>query len=63
MANSLYWTLRTLLWLLVVASIYFAIVFTYGNWWLRIPLILAVILVYSLIDQPLKDMRGRRRAR
>ena len=63
MANLLYWSLRSLLWLLVVALIYFSIASTYGNWWLRIALILAVVFGYSLLDQPLRDMRGRRRAR
>ena len=63
MANILYWALRTLLFLLVVTTVYFAILFAEGRWWPQLALVAAVIVVFSLIDQSLRDMRGRTRRR
>ena len=63
MANILYWALRTLLFVLLVTTVYFAIIFAEGRWWLQLALVAAVIVVFSLIDQSLRDMRGRPRRR
>lgn len=63
MANILYWALRTFLWLLMVTTLYFAILLADDRLWLEIPLALLVVVIYILLDQPLRDMRGRRRVR
>lgn len=63
MGNFLYWTLRTLFWLLTIVAVYFAIVHSQGRLWLQVALVAVVVIIYSLIDQPLRETRGRRRAR
>ena len=63
MANFLYWALRTLLFLLVVTTVYLAILFADGRWWLQLVLVAGLAVIYGLLDQPLRDMRGRGRKR
>ncbi len=63
MANLLYWAMRAFLWLLMLSTLYFAILLADGRLWLQIPLTLLVVVIYILLDQPLRDMRGRSRAR
>ena len=63
MGNFLYWTLRTFFWLLTVVAVYFAIMHSQGRLWLQVSLVAVVVIFYSLIDQPLREMRGRRRVR
>jgi len=63
LANILYWALRTALLLLVVATVYFAILFAEGRWWLQLALVAGLAIIYGLLDQPLRDMRGRGRER
>jgi len=62
-ANLLYWALRAFLWLLMVTTLYFAILLADGRLWLQIPLTLLVVVIYILLEQPLRDMRGRSLAR
>ena len=63
MGNFLYWALRTLIWVLLVTTVYFAILRADGRLWLQILLVGNVVVIFSLIDQPLRDMRGRSRRR
>lgn len=59
----LYWALRTFLWLLMIVAVYFAILHAEGRLWLQVAMVAVVVIIYSLIDQPLRDLRGRGRAR
>jgi membrane protein implicated in regulation of membrane protease activity len=61
LGNFLYWALRTTLLLLVVATVYFAILFAEGRWWLQLAMVAGLAVIYSLLDQPLREMRGRGR--
>lgn len=63
MGNVLYWALRTALLLLLVTTVYFTILFTEGRWWLQLALVAGLAIIYSLLDQPLREMRGRGRER
>jgi hypothetical protein len=63
LANILYWSLRAALLLLLVITVYFAILFTEGRWLLQLALVAGLAIIYSLLDQPLRDMRGRARKR
>jgi hypothetical protein len=63
MSNLLYWMLRAFFWLLAVVAVYFAIMHSQGRLWLQVSLVAVVVIFYSLIDQPLRGMRGRKRAR
>jgi hypothetical protein len=63
LANFLYWALRTSLLLLVVTTVYLAILFAEGRWWLQLALVAGLAIIYSLLDQPLREMRGRGRKR
>ena len=63
MGNFLYWALRTSLLLLMLATVYFVIIFTEGRWWLQLALVAGLAIIYSLLDQPLREMRGRGRKR
>lgn len=63
MGNFLYWALRTALLLLLVTTVYFTILFTEGRWLLQLALVAGLAIVYALLDQPLREMRGRGRER
>lgn len=63
MGNFLYWALRALLWLLMIVAVYFAILHAEGRLWLQVALVAVVVIMYSLMDQSIRDMRGRGRAR
>jgi hypothetical protein len=63
MGNFLYWALRTFLWLVMVVAIYFAILHAQGRLWLQIALVALAGITYSLLDQPLREMRARQRTR
>lgn len=63
MGNSLYWALRTFVWLVLVTTIYFAILRADGRLWLQVLLVVPAIIIFSLVDQSLRDMRGPRRRR
>ncbi len=61
MGNFLYWALRTALLLLLVTTVYFTILFTEGRWLLQLASVAGLAIAYSLLDQPLREMRGRGR--
>jgi hypothetical protein len=63
MGNFLYWALRTFLWLVMVVAVYFAILHADGQLWLQVPIVAVVVVIYSMLDQPLREMRGRQRTR
>ena len=63
MSTRRYWTLRILLALGAVIPLYFGFVWAGGTWWRQLAVVLAVLVVFSLFEQPLKDRHGRTRRR
>ena len=63
MGNFLYWALRTFLWMVMVVAVYFAILHAHGRMWLQVAIVAVVVVIYSMLDQSLREMRGRQRTR
>lgn len=63
MPGWLYWSLRAFLLLLAIGAVYGALVGIDGDWWLDVSMILVIAVVFSMIDQPLRDWRKGRGAR
>lgn len=63
MSTRTYWTLRILLAMLATIPLYFGFVWADGTWWRELAVVLAVLAVFTLAEQPLSDRhaRGRRR--